>query len=63
MPWPEQGEEPVSCFTYGYFTKAFPHLCPDGMVDNTKMRPGAIPTMKQWLRHLLKVDHRFAKIY
>ena len=20
MPWPEQGEEPVSDFTYGYFT-------------------------------------------
>ena len=49
MPWPEQGEEPVSEFTYGYFTKAFPHLFPDGMADITKMRPGAKPTLKQWL--------------
>ena len=61
VPWPEQGDEPVSDFTYGYFTKAFPHLFTDGMADITKMRPGAKPTMKQWLRHLLKVDRRFAK--
>ena len=36
MSWPEQGDEPVSDFTYGYFTKAFPHLFPDGMADITK---------------------------
>ena len=61
VPWPEQGEEPVSDFTYGYFTKAFPHLFPDGMADVTKTRPGAKPSLKQWVRHLLKVDRRFAK--
>ena len=36
-------------------------LFPDGMADITKMRPGAKPTMKQWVRHLLRVDRRFAK--
>ena len=61
VPWPEQGDEPVSDFTYGYFTKVFPHLFPDGMADITKMRPGAKPSLKQWLRHLLRVDRRFAK--
>ena len=61
ISWPEQDDEPVSDFTYGYFTKAFPHLFPDGMADITKMRPGAKPTMKQWVRHLLRVDRRFAK--
>ena len=61
IPWPEQGEEPVSDFTYGYFSKAFPHLFPNGMADITKTRPGKKPTMKQWLQHLLKVDRRFAQ--
>ena len=60
VPWPEQGEEPVSDFPYGYFTKAFPHLFPDGMADVTKNRPGTKPPMKAWIRHLLKVDRRFA---
>ena len=31
------------------------------MADITKSRPGNQPTMKQWVRHLLKVDRRFAK--
>ena len=31
------------------------------MADISKSRPGDTPTMKQWLRHLLKVDRRFAK--
>ena len=62
VPWPEQlDEEPVSDFSYGYFTKCFPHLFPDGMADITKSRPGVQPTMKQWVQHLLKVDRRFAK--
>ena len=61
MPWPEQGEEPVSDFTYCYFTKAFPHLFTDGMANITKMRPGAQPTMKQCVRHLLKVNRIFSK--
>ena len=56
IPWPEQGEEPVSDFTWGYFTKAFPHLFCDGMADITKERPGPKPSLKQWLCHLLKVD-------
>ena len=30
------------------------------MADITKERPGAKPSMKQWLCHLLKVDRRFA---
>ena len=29
VSWPEQDDEPFSDFTYGYFTKCFPHLCPD----------------------------------
>ena len=61
VPWPEQDDEPVSDFTAGYFTMAFPHLFPDGMGDITKTRPGLTPTRKQWLRHLLRVDRRFAK--
>ena len=61
IPWPEQDDEPVSDFTYGYFSKAFPHLFPNGMADITKTRPGKKPTMKQWLQHLLKVDRRFAQ--
>ena len=61
MSWPEQDDEPVSDFIYGYFTKCFPHLFPDGMADITKTRPGKKPTMKQWVCHLLKVDRRFAR--
>ena len=60
IPWPEQGEEPVSDFIWGYFTKAFPHLFCDGKADISKDRPGVKPPMKQWLCHLLKVDRRFA---
>ena len=60
VPWPEQGEEPVSDFIWGYFTKAFPHLFCDGKADISKDRPGVKPPMKQWLSHLLKVDRRFA---
>ena len=61
VPWPETEDEPVSDFDTGYFTKAFPHLFPNGMADRSKSRPGAKPSMKQWVRHLLKVDRRFAK--
>ena len=31
------------------------------MADISKSRPGDKPTMKQWVKHLLKVDRRFAK--
>ena len=61
ISWPEQDDEPVSDFSYGYFTKCFPHLFPDGMADISKTRPGNQPPMKQWVRHLLKVDRRFAR--
>ena len=60
VSWPEQDDEPVSNFTYGYFIKCFPHLFPDEMADITKTRPGKKPTMKQWVSHLLKVEKRFA---
>ncbi len=56
-----QGSEPVSEFLPGFFSKAFPHLFPDGKGDFTKPRLGKQPTFLDWAKHLLRLDRRFAK--
>ena len=56
-----QGSEPVSEFMPGFFSKAFPHLFPDGKADFTKPRLGKQPTFLDWAKHLLRLDRRFAK--
>ncbi len=62
FPWPEKVyDEPVSDFSNGYFSKCFYHLFLDGMDDISNSRLGDTPTLKKWLRHLLKVDRRFVK--
>ena len=59
--WPIRGDQPVSEWEPGYWTKAFPHLFPYGSGDITKPRVGKKPEFLAWLRHLIRrPDNRFA---
>ncbi|KAG0723363.1 hypothetical protein GWK47_005544 [Chionoecetes opilio] len=55
-----QSSEPASEFMPGFFSKAFPHLFPDGKGDFTKPRLGNQPTFMDWAKHLMRYDRRFA---
>ncbi|KAL8585500.1 hypothetical protein ACOMHN_064248 [Nucella lapillus] len=61
MPWPKRSDAPVSEFTRGYFSMAFPDFFPDGRGDMTKPRLGKSPSKKEYFKHLLNVNRAFAK--
>ncbi|KAL8571782.1 hypothetical protein ACOMHN_058146 [Nucella lapillus] len=62
VPWPKRSDAPVSEFTRGYFSMAFPDLFPDGRGDiMTKPRLGKSPLKKEYFNHLLNVNRAFAK--
>ena len=59
--FPTRGTEAVSEYEPYYFTKAFPHLFPDGKGDITVPRKGKTPKISDWAKHLLRFDRKFAK--
>ncbi|KAL8617749.1 hypothetical protein ACOMHN_054745 [Nucella lapillus] len=61
VPWPKRSDAPVSEFTRGYFSMAFPDLFPGGRGDMTKPRLGKSPSKKEYFKHLLNVNRAFAK--
>ena len=57
--WPSRSSCPVSEFSHGFFSKAFPTLFPYGKGDITKPRLGKNPTMSSYILHLLRLYRRF----
>ena len=51
------GQRPISDFTAGYFSKAFPDLFPKGKGDYTKPRLRVNPALTDYFRHLMRLDH------
>ena len=58
--FPNRGQNPVSEFTPGFFSMAFPWLFPEGKADITRSRPGKTPTDIKWVQHLMRTERRFA---
>ena len=59
VTWPQREEKPVSEFTPGFFSKAFPDLFPDGRGDISKPRLGKNPSKKQYFQHLFRLNRSF----
>ena len=56
VEWPTGDQRPISEFTTGYFSKAFPDFFPDGKRDYTKSRLQANSTLADYFRHLMRLD-------
>ena len=59
VEWPARENQPVSEFTMGFFSKAFPDLFPDGRGDITKPRLGKNPSLHEYFKHLMRLSRAF----
>ena len=57
VEWPTRDQRPISEPTTGYFIKAFLDFFSDGKGDYTKPRLRANPTLADYFRHLMRLDH------